>query len=185
MELKQHVIDTLKEWQMKIGFQEENVKLYYPISSLYDYFNLDKNCDFSELKTKFTNYITEQMDFLGEIRVKWEEMRVCIEVSAQGGRYIYENVKEPYLLKAFLHLLNEKSTTISDVENLFNAYAKKYNGTCYIEKSKHNESRIFYFSDNVPENYVYCIENDEFGITYHRFSKDDYNREQRVLRDYK
>ncbi len=177
MELKQHVIDTLKEWQMKIGYQEENVKLYYPISSLYDYFNLNKNCDLDNLKTVFSDYIIEKMDFLGVIRAKWEDTRVCIEVSAKGSRYVYENVQEPYFLKTFLDLLNEKSSSMLDVENMFNSYAEKFNGTCCIKKSKDNNCKIFYFSDNVPEKYVYCIENDEFGITYHRFSKDDYFRE--------
>ena len=27
--LKKHIIDTVKEWQMKIGYRAESMKLYY------------------------------------------------------------------------------------------------------------------------------------------------------------
>ena len=29
-QLERHIIDTIKEWQMKIGYKEENMRLYYP-----------------------------------------------------------------------------------------------------------------------------------------------------------
>ena len=32
--LKKHIIDTVKEWQMKIGYRAESMKLYYPAASL-------------------------------------------------------------------------------------------------------------------------------------------------------
>lgn len=33
-QLERHIIDTIKEWQMKIGYKEENMRLYYPDVSL-------------------------------------------------------------------------------------------------------------------------------------------------------
>ena len=43
--------------------------------------------------------------------------------------------------------------------------------------------RVFYFkgSDNTPESskidrYVYCVELDDFGMTYHRFTWHDYEK---------
>lgn len=32
--LKKHIIDTVKEWQMKIGYRAESMKLYYPAGFL-------------------------------------------------------------------------------------------------------------------------------------------------------
>ena len=32
--LERHIIDTVKEWQMKIGYRSEEMKLYYPDVSL-------------------------------------------------------------------------------------------------------------------------------------------------------
>lgn len=31
-----------------------------------------------------------------------------------------------------------------------------------------------YVAKEVPEPYVYCVEEDEFGLTYHRFTRADY-----------
>ena len=32
--LKKHIFDTIKEWQIKLGYIEEDMKLYYPAESL-------------------------------------------------------------------------------------------------------------------------------------------------------
>jgi len=32
--LEKHMIDTVKEWQMKIGYQEGSMNLYYPADAL-------------------------------------------------------------------------------------------------------------------------------------------------------
>ena len=32
--LTQNMIDTIKEWQIKIGYQKESIGLYYPADSL-------------------------------------------------------------------------------------------------------------------------------------------------------
>ena len=37
MTLKKHIIDTIKEWQLKIGNIDTDIRLYYPKSSLCDY----------------------------------------------------------------------------------------------------------------------------------------------------
>ena len=34
--------------------------------------------------------------------------------------------------------------------------------------------KVFYFMDDTIDPYVYCLEFDAFGATYHRFSKEDY-----------
>ena len=31
-----------------------------------------------------------------------------------------------------------------------------------------------FYQREVSEEYIYCVEDDEFGITYHRFEKTDY-----------
>ena len=38
--LKKHIMDTVKEWQMKIGYRPESMKLYYPAVSLAELLDL-------------------------------------------------------------------------------------------------------------------------------------------------
>ena len=35
---------------------------------------------------------------------------------------------------------------------------------------------VFYYTSEEADPYVYCMEQDDFGITYHRFSRPDYNK---------
>ena len=41
--LEKNLIDILKEQQMKLGYCDEEVRLYYPLSSLNHFFGTDKN----------------------------------------------------------------------------------------------------------------------------------------------
>lgn len=175
MELKQHIIDTMKEWQMKIGFSDENIILYYPVDSLYKYLNLNKENSYETVKKELQSYVKYEMNMMGDINLIWQKNRVGIEISAKGSKYVHEKIAEPIFLKKFLNVINDKSSDMTDVEKLFKEYAKVNNGECTIcNSTHHNNGKVFSFTDNIPERYVYCVENDEFGITYHRFSKEDY-----------
>ena len=54
MTLEKHVIDTVKEWQTKIGTDDAGVRLYYPKVSMSEYLkhpvdqDTDKNCQTPE-----------------------------------------------------------------------------------------------------------------------------------------
>lgn len=49
-QLERHIIDTIKEWQMKIGYKEENMRLYYPDVSLIGMLELPDGTTEKELK---------------------------------------------------------------------------------------------------------------------------------------
>ena len=33
---------------------------------------------------------------------------------------------------------------------------------------------LIYFEDGEPDEFYYCLDDDDFGVTYHRFTKEDY-----------
>ena len=35
---------------------------------------------------------------------------------------------------------------------------------------------VFFYEGGVPDEYVYCVESDDFGLTYHRFTMEDYRK---------
>ena len=41
--LKRHIYDTVKEWQMKIGSLDESIGLYYPAESLKSLLGLEQS----------------------------------------------------------------------------------------------------------------------------------------------
>ena len=48
--LKKHIIDTVKEWQMKIGYRPESMKLYYPAVSLAELLDLPEDAGKEQLQ---------------------------------------------------------------------------------------------------------------------------------------
>lgn len=41
--LEKNIIDVIKEEQAKLGYRKEKIRLYYPLSSLNHFFQLDRN----------------------------------------------------------------------------------------------------------------------------------------------
>lgn len=175
MKLEKHIIDTIKEWHMKIGYQEESIRLYYPQDSLRDFFDIDINKEDTELFCRIVqNYLTEKMSDMGEVKVSLEKQRFCIEISKELNQYIAKYIEASDFLRDFLEALS--TGEIKAVRTLFQSYAEKNHGK-YVEKSHHGEGSIaFSFQEERIDPYVYCVEQDEFGLTYHRFVKIEYEK---------
>lgn len=173
--LENHIMDTIKEWQMKIGFQAGSMRLYYPDSSLIQMLGLDCHVTEAELQ-KAMKYFTECVyDRLGDIRISHKEHRYCLEVSDTGCRYINEQVPDSEFLKRLLAVMDNGNGSMKQVREAFSSFADEKNG--HYEETDHGDEelgRVFFFDRDDIDPYVYCVEQGEFGITYHRFSRSDY-----------
>lgn len=172
--LEKHIIDTIKEWQMKIGYRKENIKLYYPDTSLTDLLKIEENRKLGEALRIFCK---EAEPRLGEIKCSNNKERYCLEVSAEGCAYIAEEVPDPEFLKKFLAVITGKGNTMKQIQTCFSKFAKEKR-IRYTESDKIDAGMgcVFYFEDGEADDYVYCVEENEFGLTYHRFTKDDYDK---------
>ena len=65
--LKKHIIDTVKEWQMKIGYRAESMKLYYPAASLAELLELPEDADKDQLNTALLIFAKEEESSLGDL----------------------------------------------------------------------------------------------------------------------
>ena len=61
------------------------------------------------------------------------------------------------------------------VRGCFSNYAGQH-GVGYVEADHSMEGlgHDFYFDKEGIDDYIYCVEADDFGLTYHRFTKEDY-----------
>ena len=171
MTLEKHVIDTIKEWQMKIGSLDSDIRLYYPKASLCHYLNLSININHAELSKCIEDYFENKVKYLGKVTVTAKQDRFCILVGKQGCEYVEKKVPEPEFLVKFLEIL--KCQNMQKISDFFEEYAKRQ-GTSVCTQKEEDAGMIFYFKDEYIEPYVYCIDQNEFGITYHRFTKEDY-----------
>ena len=97
----------------------------------------------------------------------------------EGCKYVAEKVATPAFLMSFLQVITTPGKNMADVANCFEKYAAIC-GTEVVrevfEEEDHGESYAFYMKDASVESYVYCVEKDEFGLTYHRFTRADYEK---------
>lgn len=175
--LERHITDTVKEWQMKIGYKEENMRLYYPDVSLIGMLELPENTTEEGLKAALQEFVQETGSRLGEIEISNVADRYCLNIPAKGCRYIAEHVQDSELLKRLLVVLSRHENDMAPVKKVFEEYAAEHHGSC-TEEDRESEGLgyVFYFEDEEIDPYVYCIEQDDFGITYHRFAKSDYEK---------
>lgn len=172
MTLEKHVVDTMKEWQIKIGSFDSDIRLYYPKTSLCRHLNLQNDIESEVLSRYIEKYFADYVKYLGDVTVSAKQDRFCILVGREGCDYVEKNVPEPEFLAKFLEVL--KSQKMQNILDYFEEYAKRYGTSLCTEKEEGGLETILYFENNEIEPYVYCIDQNEFGITYHRFSKGDY-----------
>ena len=176
-QLERHIIDTIKEWQMKIGYKEENMRLYYPDVSLIGMLELPDGTTEKELKKNLAIFAEIVSERLGQIEISNVGDRYCLNVPPEGCKYISEKIPDSELLKNLLVVLDRRENDMDQVRKVFQDYATEHQGIC-VEEDHENEGLglVFYYTSEETDPYVYCMEQDDFGITYHRFSRSDYNK---------
>ena len=95
-----------------------------------------------------------------------------------SGRIDWRNPKEPIWVYpctsaavSYTHLDVYKR----QVRDCFSSYAEKMHTTVEENASEEHEmGHVFSFSDPSVDEYCYCVEENEFGLTYHRISREDY-----------
>lgn len=197
MDLKKHIIDTIKEWQLKIGYREGNMKLYYPGESLIDLLEsaetmqnvvgvkpltekqITGKLSEGELQERLTTFCDEMEPLLGRIKISGSYERYCLDIPAKGCAYVAGKVPDPEFLKLFLNTITTPGNAMEQVRDCFGAYAAEH-GLTYVEEEIEEEhthaGHAFYFTDDTIEEYIYWVEENEFGLTYHRFTKADYEK---------
>ena len=175
--LEKHIIDTMKEWQIKIGYQEGEMKLYYPGSTLIELLDLPEDIGEDGLHQALDEFFKWEEPLLGKITISGNMERYCLTIPKEGCAYVAEQVEDPVFLKRFLEVITDKNATMEQVRACFLSYAKECNLTLHEEDESGDElGHVFYFEGETEETYVYCVEQDVFGITYHRFTWQDFKR---------
>lgn len=175
--LEKHIFDTIKEWQMKIGYREESMKLYYPKVSLMELLGLGKDISEPQLEEALSEFTSAEKNRLGEIKISHDRERYCITVPEKGCAYIAENVPDFVFLKRFLEVITKQGNTLEQVRNCFAVYAKECNAQyTELDRRKEGLGHVFFFDKEELDGCIYCVEEDEFGLTYHRFTKSDYEK---------
>ena len=180
MTLEKHVIDTVKEWQTKIGTDDAGVRLYYPKVSMCGYLKLPVEEDSEKICQEAEAYFEKSVPELGHVTVTEKADRFCVFVSPEGCDYINREIPVSEFLEGFLKVL--KTQDMQQVRAYFQAFAKAHGTTVCEEDDEEDLGTVLSFADKDVEPYLYCVTDDQFGITYHRFTKDDFDTIEKSLK---
>lgn len=180
MNLKKHIIDTIKEWQLKIGYREGNMKLYYPGESLAALMGVvDADCEVNirDFEAALADFCKSCEPEFGQIMVSGGWERYCLTIPAKGCANVAKQIPEPEFLKRFLAVITTPGKTMEQVRICFAEYAGEkgcvWKEEQVVHEHKHG-SAAFYFENAVADEYVYWVEENEFGLSYHRFTREEY-----------
>lgn len=181
-----NMTDQIKEAQLKLGYTEETVRLYYPLSSLRMLLGVegtDSTDGTSGVNVALAVLKAELEDWedcpLGKLSVCLHGDRVEIGIPPEGVRYVHEQVKTPAFLSALIELFQTKHhCSIEDVRRVFESFQEDY----VCEKLSREAAErmgfdyVLYFKDGAVDAYYYCIKEEMGHTVYHRFTREDYER---------
>lgn len=166
--LKQNIMDVIKEEQIKLGYQKECIRLYYPLGSLNHFFEGVFTVD--EMSGLLEEFCKETEEVLGKIDVSHAGKRFCLCISEEGVSYVHENVAVNPLLVDLVSLVRQHGCTIEQIRRRF----EKEASPVHFEQTGEGEYLI-YFEDSQTDPYYYCFQDEGCHVSYHRFLPQDYN----------
>ena len=93
LDMKDNLIDIIKEEQAKLGYRKESIRLYYPLGSLKHLLKAD--ADIEKMREVLDDFCDEVKEFFGQIEVTNNGERFCFKVPDAGVEYVHENGKLP------------------------------------------------------------------------------------------
>lgn len=167
--LTKNLIDIIKEIQIKLGYEETSIGLYYPLDSLNRL--LDTGLSSGQMQDALSNFSESVKETLGHVVCTHEGSRFCFMVPAEGVSFVYHKTADQPFLKEFIAQTARPGCTIDD----FIAIFRRYSDHVVCEKMSHGEfDYLLYFENGIPDEYRYCIKFEGTHAIYHRFTKPDY-----------
>ena len=96
--LENSLIDVIKEEQAKLGFKEEKIHLYYPLSSLNHFFSARDSAD--EMAARLSHMPEALVEKLGQVTATHRGDRFCFYIPEPGSVYVHENMKENEFIRS-------------------------------------------------------------------------------------
>lgn len=167
--LEKSLIDVIKEEQAKLGYRREKIRLYYPLSSLNHFFQVEG--DVTGMLEKLSWLPEYEENKLGKVEVTNEGERFCFHIPEEGVEYVHNNTKENEFIKELIELLARHDCKMEEIFDLFRQHSDKIK----IEKMDNGEfDYMVCFEDDPEDTYRYCFKDEGCHIIYHRFLPEDY-----------
>ncbi len=167
--LEKHIIDVIKEEQIKLGYRSETIRLYYPMESINNLLGTDYSLvELTGILDQFGESVSSRLGNVGHSNV---DRRFCFTILPEGVTYVHEKVEDNYFLKEFIEKISSHNITLDEILDIF----YKFSDHVICNEMDNGEfDYLVYFQDKDPDAYRYCLKFEEDHVIYHRFTEDDY-----------
>lgn len=168
LDMEENIVDNILESFVKLGKADTPISFYYPISSLLGLLDCDKD----HLNVAIDEFKKEMVNSLGDITIKelaYEKDRYEVRIPLKGVRWVRENYKPTPFTEEFIKIIQKPNQSIEEVLKVFNAFSQDI----IVDELKSGTLAVS-FKDKMIDKYVYLIEQNEFGLQYHRFTQKEY-----------
>ena len=170
--LERHICDMILEQQLKLGYREETIRLYYLLPSLNRLLGVQEDAE--GMRSILHEFVAFAAQDLGRIGFRFlEDGRIGFVLPPEAGRFVKQREQSPdaLFLKDFLAAISRHDAQIEDIYTVF----QKYSDKVHFEKITSGDfDYLVFFEDGIPDAYRYCITQEGPHLSYHRFTADDY-----------
>lgn len=169
--MENNIIDLIKEEQIKLGYNSETIRLYYPIESINNLLGTDYSAkELTSVLDMFCDYVKAR---LGKMQHSNKDTRFCLIIPPVGVTYVHEKVEDNLFLRDFIKKISEHDCTLDEILSVFQHYSN--NVICNKINNKEFDY-VIYFKDGQPDSNIYCLNFEDLHVIYHRFTKADYEK---------
>ena len=170
--LLRNIMDQIKEAQIKLGYDKETIRLYYPVDSLNTL--IGTQCADAQMMIETLNEgFGTQPSVLGQLEFTVRTGRIEICIPPEGNEYVHYNVPSPAFLEDMIQVFRSNHhCDLEDICKVFEKYSKDY--VCEKTPEGMEFDYVMYFKDATIDAYYYCIKMEMGHTIYHRFTKEDY-----------
>ena len=166
--LEESLTDLVAEEQAKLGYRKEEIRLYYPLSTLNHFFAAQFSAE--EMQEALIGFSDASSERLGKTTVTHKAERFCFHLSPEASEYVHEQKAKNEFIEQLVALLSRHDITLEQVT----AFFKSWDEACEVEPVNNGEFDILIRFRGRDDRYYYCFKDEGCHIIYHRFLPEDY-----------
>ena len=170
--LEKNICDNIYEAQLKLGYDQHPMSLNYTNATLCHLIGINDTAQLSQLLESFADSVAQK---LGSLSFRSTHNGFCITIPAEGTAYVSEHSSG----NEFMAKLVEAVRGHADTETILGIFKEASANVSVTELNNEEFRYLVFFPDMTPDEYYYCISEEEemdghIHASYHRFIREDY-----------
>lgn len=167
--LEQNLSGVIAEMALKLGLTGVPLSLNYPCASLGRMLGVAD--DPQALQPALDAFFAARKDLFGAAEAVPHEDGFCLTIPAEGVARVMSQAPAAAFLRDLIQTAQTPGATADDLLAVF----RRHSSHVHVESVSNGEfDLLVYFEDGVPDGFRYCIDRHDGFVSYHRFSKEDY-----------